>query len=100
MSIYGLKLISGEEVFANVQKDTGGRFILTNCVCIRMMPSRIQGSEPQMAFVRFPSFSDPEKQQPVAIDPVHIVYFYTPADDIVQNYKSMFTQEPANKIVT
>lgn len=100
MSIFGLKLITGEEVFANVQKDNTGRFILTNCVSIRMMPSRIQGSEPQMAFVPFPPFSDPEKQQPIAVDPVHIVYFYKPADDIVENYKTMFSQEPASKIVT
>jgi hypothetical protein len=100
MSIYGLKLISGEEVFATVQQDSSGRYILTNSVSIRMMPSRIQGSEPQMAFVPFPSFSDPEKKLAVAIDPVHVVYLYTPADDIVENYKTMFTQEPASKIVT
>jgi hypothetical protein len=89
MAIKGIKLVTGEEVIADVENSGDNRYKLTNSVQIRLVPPQIAGSSPSMGFVPFPSFG--KENQSILVEPLHVVYLYDPVEDIVSNYKSMFS---------
>ena len=93
MKVLGVKLVTGQEFFANCEYSKDGRLIAQGPVALRMVPSTIQGGEPNMAFVPFLDFADHNKLQPLAIEPLHIVYTYTPAEDFVTEYNNIFSGE-------
>ena len=101
MDIIALKLVTGEEIFG-VCEVSGGRLKITNPVQLRMMPSKIQGGEPGMAFVPFPTMSD-EKFTEMYIEPLHIVYQFVPHGDLISEYNNLLSGKstaPAQQIIT
>jgi hypothetical protein len=92
MKVLGVKLVTGQEFFANCEYTTDGRLKATGMVSLRMMPARIQGGEPTMAFVPFLEMADHEPPQSLLIEPLHIVYTYVPYQDLITEYNNMFTQ--------
>lgn len=90
MNIQGIKLVTGEEVIADVSVNNQGQLLLKNPVQLRVAPPKIAGSAPQMGFVPFPTFSQQKEGEVVVIEPLHVVYNYTPATDITNNYNQMF----------
>ena len=101
MSILGIKLVTGEEVIAKVENSGDNRLKLNNPVMLRVVPPQIQGGPPSMGFVPFPAFGEPNGQ-PVLIEPLHVVYTYTPVSDIVDNYNQWNTGivTPSKQIIT
>ena len=61
LGVKGIKLVTGEEVFGEVEIMQDGRFSITNPVALRVVPSQIQGGQPGMAFVPFPQMMDENK---------------------------------------
>ena len=100
MTIKGIKLVTGEEVVADVENSGDGRFKLTNSVQLRMVPPQVQGGSPSMGFVPFPPFA--EQKQSILIEPLHVAYTYDPVEDIVDNYKQTFGGiiTPPKQIIT
>lgn len=89
MAIKGMKLVTGEEVIADIENSGDNRYKLTNPVQLRMVPPQIAGGAPSMGFMPFPSFG--KESGVVVIEPLHVVYLYDPVEDIVSNYKSFFS---------
>lgn len=93
MKILGVKLVTGQEFFANCEYTTDGRLVAKGPVALRMVPSTLQGGQPSMAFVPFLELADHDSLQPLLIEPLHIVYTYTPAADFVAEYNNIFSGE-------
>lgn len=100
MAIKGIKLVTGEEIIADVENSGDNRFKLTNSVQLRMVPPQVQGGQPSMGFVPFPPFG--EQKQSILIEPLHVAYMYDPVEDIVSNYKQTFGGiiTPPKQIIT
>lgn len=93
MSIFAHKLVTGDEVIGETSKLDDGRLLIVKPVSIRMFPSQLQGGEPTMGFVPFPALCDPEKNNPLIVEPLHIVYSYEPYGELVESYKQMVTSQ-------
>ena len=87
-TIKGFKLVTGEEVIAETENSGDNRFKLINPVQLKIMPPQVAGGQPSMGFVPFPAFA--EMNQPIIIEPLHVVYNYDPAEEILFNYKKTF----------
>lgn len=100
MAIKGMKLVTGEEIIADVENSGDNRFKLTNPVQLRVVPPQLAGGSPSMGFVPFPPFG--EQKQNVLIEPLHVVYTYDPVEDIISNYKQTFggILTPPKQIIT
>ena len=88
MAIKGLKLVTGEEVIADVENSGDNRLKLTNAVRLQVIPPQVSGAQPSMGFVPFPTFG--EQRQSILLEPLHVAYMYDPVEDIVTNYKQTF----------
>ena len=101
MGVRGIKLVTGEEVFGDVQIMEDGRFIIKNPVALRMVPSQIQGGQPGMAFVPFPQLAD-ENFIEMYIEPLHIVYQYVPYKELIDEYNNLISgkAEGVKQIIT
>lgn len=100
MAIKGIKLVTGEEVVAEVENSGDNRLKLTNAVQLRMVPPQVAGGSPSMGFVPFPPFA--EQKESILIEPLHVAYIYTPVEDIISNYKQTFGGiiTPPKQIIT
>lgn len=100
-NIKGIKLVTGEEVISEFSNLPDGRFVLKNPVQLRVVPPQIAGGQPSMGFVPFPAFGQQSEQ--ILVEPLHIVYTYTPDEQIVANYSQMFGSgiiTPSKQIIT
>lgn len=88
LGVKGIKLVTNEELFGQTEILSDGRFKITNPVALRMVPSQIQGGAPSMAFVPFPQMAS-EKSNSLLIEPLHIVYQYTPYTELVSEYNNL-----------
>ena len=88
LGVRGIKLVTGEEIFGETVILSDGRFLISTPVVLRLMPSQIQGGQPSMAFVPFPQFLD-ENDNKLIIEPLHIVYQFTPIKDLVSEYNNI-----------
>lgn len=103
MNVKGLKLVTGEEIISDFNLLGDGRFLLKNPVQIRIMPPQFSGGQPNMGFVPFPAFAEQSKDHKVVVEPLHVVYTYEPAEEIVQNYNQTFGSgiiTPPKKLIT
>jgi hypothetical protein len=100
-NVKGIKLVTGEEVISEVANMPDGRLVLKNPVQLRVVPPQLAGAQPSMGFVPFPSFGT--QGEKVLVEPLHIVYTYTPDEQIVANYNQMFGSgiiTPSKQIIT
>jgi|LakMenEpi03Aug12_release.lakeMendotaPanAssembly.Ray.scaffolds.fasta_scaffold2996801_1 hypothetical protein len=103
MNIKGIKLVTGEEVIADVSGTPDNRIQLKNPVQIRVMPPKMAGSQPSVGFVPFPTFSDQTMNSTVLVEPLHVVYTYEPAEEITFNYNQTFGSgiiTPSKRLIT
>lgn len=85
--IYGIKLVTGEELISNAARLGDGRLQLTDPMQLRMVPPQIAGAGPSMGFVPFPAFGSEKPGTQILIEPLHTVYVYTPDEQIRQEYE-------------
>lgn len=102
MNIAGLKLVTGEDIIADVAMSQDGRFLLKNAVELTLAAARVAGGPPTMGFTPFPAYAEQKKDSIMAIEPLHVVYYYSPDADIVSNYGDMFASDSTktNQIIT
>lgn len=102
MNILGIKLVTGDEIIAEVSFTEDGRFNLTNSVQLRLMPPQRPGAEPSMGFAPFPPLAKQGKNVTTIVEPIHIVYTYIPDDVIIDNYRATFSGivTPTKQIIT
>jgi hypothetical protein len=101
MNIMGIKLVTGEEVIADADRLSDGRLLLRNAVQLRMAPPQVAGGQPGLGFTPFPAFA--VEKENIAIEPLHIVYTYSPDESIKHNYNQMFGSgiiTPSKQIIT
>lgn len=101
MAILGIKLVTGEQVFGDVEKTQDGRLRVRLPVSLRMVPSNIQGGQPSMAFVPFPEWADTESNLPIYFEPLHVVYTFVPYKELVLEYNALSDGETGSpQIIT
>jgi hypothetical protein len=88
MTVIALKLITGEDVLGEVQAQSETEFVLENPVGITVV--RGQNGQPNVGFSPFPIHAAQEKRSIIALSKKHVVYSYTPAEDFITNYDSIF----------
>ena len=89
MNILALKLVTGEEVIGELESQSESEFVLVNPVGIAVVRNK-QSGEPQVGFSPFPIHSEQKAGATVALAKKHVVYSYTPAEDFITNYDSIF----------
>jgi hypothetical protein len=101
MKIKVMKLVTGEDVIADVENSGDNRFKLKNAVQLRMVPPQIAGSQPSMGFIPFPPFATKQSDS-VLIEPLHVAYMYDPIEEILSNYQQTFSGivTPSKQIIT
>lgn len=87
------KLISGEDVLAQLESDEGSNFTLLNPVGIAIV--RGPNGQPSVGFSPFPLHSQQEapsvkSHQTIDIPKSSVVYSYVPAQDFENNYNQLF----------
>lgn len=88
MNIQALKLITGEDVLAEVESQSETEFVLCNPVGIAIV--RGPDGKPNVGFAPFPLHAEQKTNATISIAKKHVVYYYTPAQDFVDNYNQVF----------
>jgi hypothetical protein len=97
-----LKLVNNEEIMAEVESDDTD-FILTNPVGVAIV--RGQDGRPNIGFAPWPLHAPQgEKDTTYPIAKKHVLYYYTPAEDFINNYNQIFgagiVVPPTKQIIT
>ena len=95
MTILGIKLATGEELIADVTNSGDNRFKLSNAVKINLIPSTVPNAPPSLGFVPFPEFAE-EEGRTLVVEPLHVVYNYTPEANLIANYQKMVAGESSS----
>jgi len=88
MKILALKLITNEEVLAEIESESETEFVLCNPVGIAVV--RGKDGQPNVGFAPFPLHSEQKPGSTLAISKKNVVYSYVPADDFIKNYDQIF----------
>ena len=102
MEVIALKLVTGEDILAELESQSETEFVLLNPVGIAVV--RGQNGQPNVGFAPFPLHAEQKKDSTIAIAKKHVVYYYTPAEDFISNYTQIFgtglVVPPQKKIIT
>jgi hypothetical protein len=88
MKILAFKLITNEEVLAEVETESETEFVLCNPVGIAIV--RGKDYQPNVGFAPFPLHAEQVTGSTIAISKKHVVYSYVPAEDFTKNYNQIF----------
>jgi hypothetical protein len=88
MNIIALKLVTGEDVLAEVESEDEISVVLENPVAIAVV--RGPKGEPNVGFAPFPLHAPHQNGAKIVLLRKHIVYHYVPAEDFITNYKQIF----------
>lgn len=88
MKILAIKLITGEDILAEVDTESEVEYILVNPVGIAVVRGR--DGNPNVGFAPFPLHAEQNTGATIAIAKKHVVYSYVPAEDFINNYNQIF----------
>ena len=88
MKILAFKLITNEEILAEVETESETEFVLCNPVGIAIV--RGKDGQPNVGFAPFPLHAEQKTGSTIAISKKHVVYSYVPAEDFTKNYNQIF----------
>lgn len=93
-----LKLLSGDELLAEVIGDSASMITVKNPVRIVVMPSKANPQTPTVGFAPWAEFSD-EKE--FIIHKAHIITTMKPVQEFINQYNSMFggIVAPSSKLI-
>lgn len=100
LKIVALKLLSGEDIISAGEITPEGRFKLVRPVCVMQTPASVPGAPPSLAFIPFPTYADHSKNEPLLIEPLHVVYTYTADKEMCDEYISMLDGKPNEPVST
>jgi hypothetical protein len=102
MNIKGLKLITGEDVVAEIESESETEFVLLNTVGITVI--RGKDGQPNVGFSPFPIHAEQVSGATLVISKRNVVYSYTPAEEFTKHYEQLFGAglivPPTPKIIT
>ena len=87
MNIKAFKLVTGEEILGEVT-NISETFTIKNPVGIAF--HRGADGQPSVGFSPFPIHADQKPDVTIDIHTQHVVYFYDPAKDYIDNYNEIF----------
>ena len=87
MNIKAFKLVTGEEILGEVT-NISETFTIKNPVGITY--HRGQDGKPSVGFPPFPIHADQKEDATIDIHTQHVVYFYEPAKDYIDNYNQIY----------
>ena len=88
MNILALKLVTGEDLLGELESQSETEFVIVNPVGIAVV--RGPDGKPQVGFAPFPIHAQQKTDATVALAKKNVVYSYTPAEDFITNYNSIF----------
>ena len=88
MNIIAMKLTTGEDVLGEIESQSETEFVLVNPVGITVV--RGKDGQPSIGFSPFPLHAEQKSGAVIAIAKKNVVYSYTPAEDFITNYSSIF----------
>ena len=88
MKILAMKLITGEDILAQVKEDLDKVYVLESPVSIAII--RGDRGQPSVGFAPFPMHADPKPGSIINIKKEHVIYAYEPAEDFINNYNQVF----------
>lgn len=94
-----LKMISGEELLAEVLNETDTHISVKNPVRVIVMPTKTSPQNPTVGFAPWADFSD-EKE--FTIHKAHVIVSMNPVKEFVSQYNSMFSgivAPPSSKLI-
>lgn len=88
MDIKAIKLITGEDIIAEIEyvDGTEDQLNLKNPVQVSMVPSRSSG-QPTFGFIPFPLTSNDKE---IKINSSHVMFQCEPAEEFLTQYNSLF----------
>jgi len=81
-----LKLISGEELIADVV-ESNGTFTLDKPCALHMVPSRSNPEQPSMALIPYAAYTEDHK---ISVNSSSVVWSETPLKELYNQYNSIF----------
>lgn len=93
-----IRLISNEELMAEVLSETDTNITIKNPVRVMIMPSKADPKTPTVGFAPWMDFSE-EKE--FTIHKAHVIVTSKPVQDFINNYNSMFGGiiTPSSKLI-
>jgi hypothetical protein len=82
-----LKMISGEELLAEVVAQTGTELVIKNPVRVVVMPSKSNPQTPTVGFAPWAEFSEDKE---FTIHMAHVIVTMKPVQEFINQYNSMF----------
>jgi hypothetical protein len=102
MNILGLKLVTGEDVIAELESKDELEMVLLNPVGVAVV--RGKDGQPNVGFAPFPLHAEQKTDARLVISKRNVVYSYTPAEDFISNYNQIFGSgivvPPTKQIIT
>ena len=102
MNIKGLKLVTGEDLVAELESESETELVLLNPVGITVI--RGQDGQPNIGFSPFPIHAEQVSGSTLVISKRNVVYSYTPAEEFTKHYEQLFGTglivPPQPKIIT
>lgn len=84
--IYIMKLISGEELIAEVNEHEAGYDLKQPCV-LQLVPSRANPDQPVMALIPYAAYTESHK---IFVSAAHVVWVSKPVEELYNQYNSIF----------
>lgn len=82
-----IRLITGEELLAEVTIETGNSVTVKNAVRIAVIPNPQDRQNPTVGLAPFAQFAD---DKALVLKQQHVVYIATPIREFISQYNSMF----------
>lgn len=87
MSVISIRLVTGEDIIAEVDDIYQSKWVLKNPVQVSMVPNRGPNGQPTFGFIPFPLTTN-EKQ--LEIKEEHVIFKCEPAEEFLNQYNSLF----------
>lgn len=98
MNLKLLKMISGEELLAEIINETDTHIEIKNPVRVVVMPTKTNPQTPTVGFAPWADFSE---QKNFTIHRAHVIVVMTPVQEFVNQYNQMFggIVAPSSKLI-
>ena len=87
MDIRAFRLITGEDIIAEVVSNKGDWWDLKNPVQLAMLPSKADPTKNTFGFVPYPSYTEAKE---IRFNDHHIIFVITPAKEFIDQYDRIF----------
>ena len=91
MNIIALKLITGEDVMGDLETESETEYVINNPVSIAVLNG--PNGQPGIGLGNFPMYAESvqkSKDATITLAKKYVVYYYTPAQDFLNNYNQVF----------